>query len=245
MSVSDPEARARQPDKVRAWDLPTRLFHWALVLSILLAWASWRFSELIDDPSLRVHRWTGHAVLVLLVFRVFWGVFGSSTSQLSQLFSWPWTAARYGLDLARGTSRPYLGHNPLGSYMILALFAAVALQAGLGLFTVEHNDLTAGPLYRLISEERQQQISVWHRRWFYYGLLVLIPLHVLANIGYGLLKRDPLITGMITGTKPEADYADAREARIVPRAGLRALLCLAAAAAVVFGAIFALGGKML
>jgi cytochrome b len=216
-----------------------------LVLSILLAWASWRFSEVIGDPSLRVHRWTGHAILVLLVFRVLWGVFGSSTSRISQLLNWPWTAARYGLDLVRGSSRHYLGHNPLGSYMILALFAAVALQAGLGLFTVEHNDLTAGPLYRLVSEERREAISIWHRKWFYYGLLVLIPLHILANIGYGLLKRDPLITGMVTGRKPQADYADAAEAQIVPRAGLRALLCLTAAAALVFGTIFAAGGKML
>lgn len=243
MTGSEPNAKTT--DKVRAWDLPTRLFHWALVLSILTAWATWRFSETIGDPSLRVHRWTGHGVLVLLVFRLLWGVFGSSTARLSQLFSWPWTVAGYALDLLRGRSRHYLGHNPLGSYMILALFAAVSLQALLGLFTVEHNDLTAGPLYRIVSEETQQAASHWHRRWFYYVLLALIPLHILANIGYGLIKRDPLITGMITGRKPRADYADAPEAQIVPRAGLRALLCLVAAGAIVFGTIFGLGGKML
>lgn len=243
--MSDSEPVGKMAGNVRAWDLPTRLFHWTLVLSILGAWASWRFSEVINDPSLRVHRWTGHVVLVLLVFRLLWGIFGSSTSKFSQLFSWPWTAARYGLDLVRGSSRHYLGHNPLGSYMILALFAAVSLQALLGLFTVEHNDLTAGPLYRLVSEETQQAASHWHRRWFYYVLLALIPLHILANIGYGLIKRDPLITGIITGRKPAADYADAPEARIVPRAGLRALLCLMAAGAIVFGTIFGLGGKML
>lgn len=239
------EPQLDKPRHVRAWDLPTRLFHWTLATGILIAWASWRFSEVIGDYSLAVHRWTGHVILVLLVFRILWGIFGSSTSRLSQLFSWPWTAARYGLDLARGRSRHYLGHNPLGSYMILALFAATALQAGLGLFTVEHNDLTAGPLYRLISQAQQEAVSIWHRKWFYYGLLVLIPLHILANIGYQLIKRDPIVRAMITGRKPADDYADAAEARIVPAAALRALLCLFAAAVIVFGTILGLGGKML
>ena len=234
--------KARQ---VRAWDLPTRLFHWTLALSILAAWASWRFSEVIADHSLSVHRWTGHFILVLLVFRLLWGLVGSSTSRLSRVLSWPWTAAGYGLDLVRGASRHYLGHNPLGSYMILALFAATAVQAGLGLFTVEHNDLTAGPLYKLVSEARQEAISILHRKWFYYVLLVLIPLHILVNIGYQLIKGDPLVRAMVTGRKPESDYADEAEAQVVSAAGLKAVLCLVAAAGLVFGTIFALGGKML
>ncbi len=230
---------------VRVWDLPTRLFHWALVLSIFTAWASWRYSEVIGDHTLKLHRWTGMFVLVLLVFRLLWGFVGSSTSRLSQLFSWPWTAAGYARDLLTNRSRHYLGHNPLGSYMVLALLGAVAVQAGLGLFTVEHNDITAGPLYRLISEEQREWVSRWHNRWFDWVLLILIPLHILANIGYALIKRDPLIRAMVTGRKPAADYADAPEARLAPHAGLKALVCLILAAVIVFGGIFAAGGKML
>ena len=70
--------------KVRVWDLPTRLFHWCLVTGIFVAWASWRYSEVIGDYTLKVHRWTGMLILVLLVFRVIWGVVGSSTSRLSR-----------------------------------------------------------------------------------------------------------------------------------------------------------------
>ena len=110
---------------------------------------------------------------------------------------------------------------------------------------MEHNDITAGPLYRLVSEETREAISHWHTRWFYRVLLVLIPLHILANIGYGLIKRDPLIRAMITGRKPAADYVDAPEAEITPNANVKALICLAVAAALVFGTIFGLGGKML
>ena len=95
-----------------------------------------------------MHRWNGHAILVLIVFRLLWGVAGSSTSRFSAWLWWPWTAAGYGLRLLRGETPLYLTHNPLGSYMILALLGAVTTQAVLGLFTVEHNDITAGPLYR-------------------------------------------------------------------------------------------------
>lgn len=232
-------------ETVRAWDLPTRLFHWTLVAALLVSWASWRFSEALGDHTLKVHRWTGIVVLVLLLFRLLWGLVGSSTSRLSQLFNWPWTAAGYGLDLLRGHSRHYLGHNPLGSYMILALLAAVAVQAGLGLVTVEHNDLTAGPLYRLVSEPTREAASHWHVRWFYYVLLALIPVHILVNIAYGALKKDPVVRAMITGRKPRGAYADAPEADIGRGSGLRALACLIAAAAIVIGGIFAAGGKML
>ena len=129
--------------------------------------------------------------------------------------------------------------------MILALLAVTTAQAVLGLLTVEHNDLTAGPLYRLISEDRQQQITSWHRWMFYWVILPLVAIHILANLLYGLVKKDPLITGMIIGKKPAADYADAQEASITGRPMLRAIACLAVATAAVFGTILALGGKYL
>ena len=65
--------------------LPTRLFHWLLVALVLLAWASWRYSEALGDPTLKLHRWNGHAILVLIVFRLLWGLVGSSTSRFSRL----------------------------------------------------------------------------------------------------------------------------------------------------------------
>src|SRR5262245_18189349 len=89
-------------DKVRAWDLPTRVFHWLLAASILSAWATCRYSEALGDPSLRLHRWIGHFVLVLIVFRLLWDLFGSSTSRLTLWFRWPWTAAAYGIYVLRG-----------------------------------------------------------------------------------------------------------------------------------------------
>jgi cytochrome b len=237
------ESRSARQEKVRAWDLPTRLFHWLLVTLIASAWISFQFSEKLGDFNLRWHRWNGYAILVLIVWRLLWGLVGSSTSRFANFVKWPWTAAGYGLDLLRGRDRHFLGHNPLGTYMILALLGLVALQGTLGLFTLEHNDTVAGPLKRLVSDEWVKTLSYWHRRGFNF-ILALVVLHVIANVVYQFLKKDPLITGMITGRKPAAAYEDEAEARISARPMLRAFLWLIVAAGIVFGGILALGGKL-
>ena len=195
---------------MRAWDLPTRLFHWLLAALIAAAWASWQYSEALGDPTLSYHRWIGHAVLVLIVFRMLWGFVGSSTSRFCAWLYWPWTAAAYLVSLLSGRSRPYLGHTPVGSYMILALLAVTTAQA------------VARPAHR-----RAQRP---HRRTALPADLGRPPAadHQLASLD--VLLGDPaagrhphpgqpaatassrktrLITGMITGRKPAADYADA------------------------------------
>jgi cytochrome b len=159
--------------------------------------------------------------------------------------SWPWTAIGYGVDLVRGRDRHFLGHNPLGTYMVLGLLTIVGVQAVLGLFTVEHNDSGAfGPLYRIVSETTYKQLSYWHIWAFYWVVLPLICLHITMNTLYGLIKKDPLIRAMVTGKKPAADYEDSHEAHIARDVLLRALASLVAAIAIVFGGIVLLGGKL-
>jgi len=125
--------------------------------------------------------------------------------------------------------------------LALSHLAVVAVDGG-GVWAAP---ATAGPLYRLVSEEGQNLASHWHRWVFYWVILALVAIHILANLWYGLAKKEPLITAMITGKKPAAPYLDAPEAVLVARPLLRALLCLIVSAALVFGTIFALGGKML
>ncbi len=229
---------------MRAWDLPTRLFHWALVFCIVSAWVSFEFAGQIGDPTLRWHRWNGYAILVLLVFRIIWGFAGGSTSRFSAFFNWPWTALGYLRDTFAGRHRRYLGHNPAGSWMIIALIVVVLAQAMLGLFTLEHNELTAGPLQRLILDDENltKLIQTLHGRGFYL-ILGLVAVHVTANVLYRVMTRDRLIEAMVTGSKPSATYADQQEAR--GGSVSAALFCLAVAAAIVFGGIVALGGRIL
>jgi cytochrome b len=229
---------------VKAWDWPTRAFHWALVLGVISAWASFRFADAIGDPTLKWHRWNGYFVLVLVVFRLIWGVVGSSTSRFSSFVVAPGRAAAYAIDLLRGRDRKFLGHNPLGAWMIVALLAAVAAQGMLGLFSLEHNELVAGPLKRLVAHETSEAITKWHV-WGFNAIMALAALHVAANSLYGVVKKDPLISAMVTGLKPAAPYEDQTEAVLAKNVTLGALACLALAIAIVFGGITLAGGKLI
>jgi cytochrome b len=214
------------------------------VFCVVSAWASFRLADRIGDPTLVWHRWNGYAILVLVTFRIIWGFAGSSTSRFGAFVNWPWTALRYGLDMLSGKKRAFLGHNPMGSWMILMLLAALAVQGGLGLFSLEHNELVAGPLKRLVAHETSEKITKLHVQGIVV-IMALVAMHVTANVLYGWLKKDPLITAMVTGEKPAHDYEDQREMTPVSGVTLRAALCLCAAIVVVFGGILALGGRIL
>lgn len=239
-----PAGRPR-PRTVAAWDLPTRLFKWTLVLLVALGWVSQRYG----DVTLTWHRLNGYAVLVLLVFRLLWGLVGSSTARFSTWLPWPGTALRYGLDLiTRAPRRPYLGHNPIGALMIVALLLAVEAQAATGLFTVDSNGIFGGPFAALDAMEDptslQRTLSGFHRNAFDY-LIALIAVHVVVNLTYQFIKRDPVVAAMITGRKPIEDFADQPEMRPAAASALRAVLCLAIAAGLVLGSIRYLGGQLL
>lgn len=229
--------------RVRAWDLPTRLFKWGLVLLVANGWLTHRGG----DDWLVVHMWNGLAVLVLVVFRLLWGVVGSSTARFDRWVSTPWRAAAYGAALFAGRARRYLGHNPLGAWMILALLAAAGVQAFAGLFMVDSNGINGGPFANTdpMAEPTRLQsalTSVHARGILVIGLLAL--LHVAVNLAYQFLKREPLIQAMVTGAKPADDYADEAAMRPAPALWLRAGLCLAAAAAIVLGGIRLFGGRL-
>lgn len=230
---------------VAAWDLPTRVFHWLLVALIAAAWASFEFSEGLGDAVLKWHRWIGLTILTLLVWRILWGFFGASTSRFSNFVPSPSTLFAYAAAAARGREAKYLGHNPLGSIMIVALLGLLFVQASLGLFTVEHNDLTAGPLYLFLSEAGRKTASSWHRFLFESVTLWLIAIHIAANAAYALVRGEPLIKAMITGRKPTGRYRDGDAATMAGRPLLRAGLLLTVAALIVFGGIWAVGGKFL
>jgi cytochrome b len=215
-----------------------------LVLAIFCAWASFRYADALGDPTLRLHRWNGYFILVLVIFRLIWGFVGSSTSRFKAFITWPWHAARYGLDLLKGRDRHFLGHNPLGSWMIVVLLIAVFVQGSLGLFSLEHNELVAGPLKRLVAHETSERITKLHVM----GINVIFGLvlaHVSANIFYSRLKKDPLIKAMVSGRKPRANYEDQLEAHIPRNVTMRACVSFLAAAVAVFGGITALGGRIL
>lgn len=230
--------------RVVAWDLPTRLFHWVLLGLVVSAWVSFQYAEALGDFRLKWHRWNGLAILVLLAWRLMWGFAGASTSRFASLGPSPRAAIAYARDLVAGRKARYLGHNPLGVWMVVALLATLTAQAALGLFALEHNDLATGPLYRLAGAKLAKTLTIWHAWVFHWLILPLAALHAAANILYGLLAKEPLVEAMITGRKPRHRYADFEAARIPSCPLLRAALLLALAAAIVLGGIVLLGGRL-
>ncbi len=231
---ADAIASAESPARVLAWDLPTRLAKWLLAALVGLAFAS----KYYGDIGLVWHQWNGLAILVLVVFRLFWGIVGGSTARFAGFLRGPGAVVTYVASLLRGRPQHFLGHSPAGGWMVAALLALVAAQGLTGLFTSD-DIVVYGPMTAVASDATIADASAWHQR-LYPFLLALIGLHVAANLAYSLFGRDNLIAAMITGRKPAGSFVD--RAPATPGAIGRALACLAAAIAVVFGGIALAGG---
>jgi cytochrome b len=221
--------------RVLAWDGPTRLFHWALVILVACAWISKKYGDVL----LVWHTWNGYAILTLLIWRLAWGVVGGTTSRFGAFLAWPWTAVKWGLDFARGASKPYLGHNPVFGWVVVGFLVLLAAQATTGLFASD--DIAAeGPLSRRASGWWVGFLTTWHHRTFDL-ILILIALHLLANLAHLLWKRENLNPPMIHGMKPAGAYADASAAR--PGSWPLAAALFLASGALVLGTVWLVGGR--
>ena len=171
---------------VAIWDLPTRLFHWLLVILIGFSW--WTAEYHYDD----LHIWSGIAVLSLLIFRILWGIVGSSTARFASFVRGPKAVLGYLQGSWRG-----IGHSPLGALSVVALLVMIGIQVGLGLFASDEDGIVQGPLARLVSIDAGDWAREWHEELFN-ALLALIGLHVAAIVFYRL-RGKKLVGPMITG----------------------------------------------
>ncbi|MEY4249175.1 MAG: hypothetical protein RJA87_808 [Pseudomonadota bacterium] len=182
--------------KVRAklWDGPTRMFHWALVILMGLAWWS------VEANQTEWHLWAGYGILGLIVFRLIWGLAGSASARFSTFVKGPVVTLAYAKTLSRRSAGEMVGHNPLGGWSVMAILAAILSQVVTGLFAVDVDGLESGPLSDRVSFETGRLFSEWHDLSFT-AIKFLVVLHLSAIAFYALYKRANLITPMITGYK--------------------------------------------
>ncbi|WP_144821979.1 cytochrome b/b6 domain-containing protein [Marinobacter piscensis] len=175
---------------ISLWDLPTRLFHWLLVLAVTGALVSVK----LGGTWMVWHERLGLAIVGLLSFRLAWGVVGSTYARFVQFVPGPAAITAYLKGEWRG-----LGHNPLGALSVLAMLGLLGFQAVTGLFATDAIAFN-GPLYRAVSSAWNDTITSWHKKteWYIYGL---IGLHVASVFFYTLIKKDNLVTPMISGRK--------------------------------------------
>jgi cytochrome b len=178
---------------IKVWDLPVRLFHWAIVVLIGFAWVTQEFNRM--EWHVRI----GYTILTLLLFRIVWGFIGSDTARFTRFLRSPLAALRHLAHLGRREPDREIGHNAAGGWMVLVMLALIGVQAGTGLFSND-DALTEGPLMHLVSKEQSDWLSHVHSLNFKL-IEVVIVLHVLAVATYAVLKRHNLVRPMVTGTK--------------------------------------------
>jgi cytochrome b len=165
---------------VPVWDLPVRVFHWALVLCVSV--------DLIFAAGTRLHVLAGFGVLGLISFRLIWGLLGSRYARFASFIYGPRAVSGYLIALRARRPLRYLGHNPLGGWMIIAMLIVLAVASGTGAlietarFAHSHK----------IKELHENAASL---------LYFLVPLHVFGVVASSIAHRENLVEAMITGRK--------------------------------------------
>jgi cytochrome b len=210
------------PPRIRAWDLPTRIFHWALAGLVLFSFTT----GTIGGDWMPWHLRSGYTILTLVVFRIAWGVAGSETARFGHFLRGPRAVAEYARLTLAGRHPAGVGHNPLGGWVVVAMLAALAFQAATGLFS-DDEIATRWPLAVKVSNAMVSRMSHLHDlgRWVVAGLAVI---HVAAIAIYRWAWDVRLAGAMVTGWT--AAPGGAPQPRIRSAALAAVLLAVAAAA---------------
>lgn len=208
---------ANTATEVKVWDPLVRIFHWSLVIAFATAY-------LTGDEESAVHEWAGYVVLGLIAFRVLWGFIGTRHARFTDFVDRPGNVLRYARDFFSGRARRYLGHNPLGGMMVLALLISLAVtgltgwqmtrSAPAGPTATLHGPapttlaalLPIAPAHADDDDDKHEgngggeALEEVHE--FFANLTVLLViLHITGAIAGGLLHRENLVRAMFTGRK--------------------------------------------
>ena len=170
---------------IAVWDLPLRLYHWALASAVSIAY----FSANVFDS---LHEMAGYTVIALVVFRVFWGFAGTRTSQFRNFVRPLSTVLHFLAAIARGRPGRYLGLNPAGAAMSIALLALLVISTISGWMQITE---------RFFGVDWVEKMHTWSSNL----VLALAVIHVLGVLLMCVLQKENLVRAMITGRKPARD----------------------------------------
>jgi cytochrome b len=182
----------------RVWDLFVRLFHWSLVAAFFTAY----FTE---DEWLGIHLWAGYLALSLVVLRTVWGFVGSPHARFRDFVYSPQRVLAYLKEVARSTAPRYLGHNPAGGAMVVALMLAIVVTAVTGMLTygAAQPGSVFGPMAAalgVVLVDGHGAIKEVHE--FFANLTVaMVAIHVAGVLYESWVHRESLVVSMLTGRK--------------------------------------------
>lgn len=200
---------------IPVWDILIRIFHWSLVLTFTVAYIT-------EDDFESLHVYAGYAVLGLISFRVIWGFIGSKYARFSN-FIYPISQVKnYLTSLITKSPKHYLGHNPAGGLMIIALLISLfgTTISGLKVYGVEGYGPLAdnGIEFSVISEarahgenkhedekEENEEEEFWEEihEFFANFTLLLVFVHIAGVLVSSLIHGENLVRAMVTGKKED------------------------------------------
>lgn len=181
--------------QIKVWDPVVRTFHWVLVGSFLVAFVT-------EDDFLTLHSWAGYTIGAALLLRLVWGFIGTQHARFSDFITSPSTAFRYAKDAILLRARRYVGHNPAGGLMIIALMVSLLITTftGIALFGAAEQ---AGPMAATFAgaggswEDALEEVH----EFFANFTLLLVVIHVAGVVWESLVHRENLVRSMINGFK--------------------------------------------
>lgn len=180
--------KVRTEQTITVWDPLVRLFHWSLVVSFAVAWLS-------ADDLADLHEWAGYTAAALIALRLVWGVVGSNYAQFRQFVRSPGTIMNFVRALWRRQEPRYIGHNPLGSLMILALIAAMTITA------------LTGWMYTLDAFWGEEWVEETHEAVANL-MLGMVAIHITGVMYASYVHKENLVRAMFTGKKRAAVAGD-------------------------------------
>ena len=181
---------------IRIWDLPTRVFHILLILSITGLFIT---GELIDD-AMRFHFWFGYTLLALVFFRLTWGFVGGHWSRFMHFIPSPSKLLAYVRSVRLKQAPLHAGHNPLGALSVLSMLVVLLLQVFSG-FLSDDEISNSGPWVDLVSSQWVELATNYHTEIGKVLLIALIALHIATALYYKQVKKTDLISPMLHGDK--------------------------------------------
>ena len=203
--------------KIRVWDRFVRFFHWSLVISFTLSYWSAKAGKH------ELHAVLGYFVVGLVLARLFWGLYGSRHARFSNFIHAPAAVLHYLKAIASGHPRRYLGHNPAGGIMVVALLAALVFITFTGLTVLAVIDFD-GPLLGMMKTMTDQEAyAAWSSHAYAVNIiLAMVGLHLLGVILASFQHKENLVHAMITGLKYPDEETNASPASQPETAGTQA-----------------------
>ena len=181
--------------QTKVWDIFIRIFHWSLL-------ATFAITYITEDDFPTLHVYAGYIMMALIVLRLIWGVIGTHHARFSSFIIKPSAVIKYMKEVVQFRAKRYLGHNPAGGAMVIALLISLSMTLLFGLLTYGAAEFS-GPLAGLAGGVSESLTNIFEElhEFFANFTVFLVVLHVIGVAIASFQHKENLVKSMITGYK--------------------------------------------